>query len=187
MFDPVRRFAAGGAGAATEGRDGFSARRRVARRDACDDVGAVVGAGHGAGIGRYRDATGSLPPESTLVGTAGSRGVPWKRLVGYGITVAFVGFFVLLAMAGVRNGFLLRLFGAWFLINGVFAFGFAKLAGARWSSAGVGGAVAWMTSINPLLAPGWFTGYVELRHLTVNVADIERLNGLLSESSPSPG
>jgi pheromone shutdown protein TraB len=44
-----------------------------------------------------------------------------------------------------------------------------------------------MTSINPLLAPGWFTGYVELRHLTVNVADIERLNGLLSDESQSPG
>jgi len=63
----------------------------------------------------------------------------------------------------VENAFLFRLFGAWFLINGAFAFAFAKLAGARWTSAGVGGAVAWMTSINPMLAPGWFTGYVELR------------------------
>ena len=186
MIEEFRQFSPGGAQALIDERDAFIARRLVALRGAGHDVVAVVGAGHRAGIERYLDAPASLPPESTLVGTAGSRGVPWKRLVGYGITVAFVGFFVLLAMAGVRNGFLLRLFGAWFLINGVFAFGFAKLAGARWSSAGVGGAVAWMTSINPLLAPGWFTGYVELRHLTVNVADIERLNRLLSDESRSP-
>jgi pheromone shutdown protein TraB len=84
-------------------------------------------------------------------------------------------------MAGVRDGFLLRLFVAWFLINGIFAFALAKLAGARWDSATVGGAVAWMTSVNPLLAPGWFTGYVELRHTTVNVTDIGRLNDLLND------
>jgi len=33
-----------------------------------------------------------------------------------------------------------------------------------------------LTSINPLLAPGWFAGYMELRHRTVNVGDIETLN-----------
>jgi pheromone shutdown protein TraB len=95
--------------------------------------------------------------------------------------VVFVGFFVLLAMAGVRNGFLLRVFAAWFLINGVFAAGLAKAAGARWPSALVGGAVAWLTSVNPLLAPGWFTGYMELRHTPVNVTDIGRLNELISD------
>jgi pheromone shutdown protein TraB len=99
------------------------------------------------------------------------------------ISVSFVAFFILLAVAGVRRGFLLRLFAAWFLINGVFAAGLARLAGARWRSALVGGAVAWMTSVNPLLAPGWFTGYVELRHTPVNVGDIGRLNTLLSDET----
>jgi len=121
-----------------------------------------------------------------LVGKERGRRLPWKKAIGYAITVSFVGFFVLLALAGVENAFLFRLFGAWFLINGAFAFAFAKLAGARWTSAGVGGAVAWMTSINPVLAPGWFTGYVELRHLTVNVGDIGRLNELLSDETQSP-
>ena len=45
----------------------------------------------------------------------------------------------------------------------------------------MGGAVAWLTSVNPLLAPGWFAGYVELRYLDVNVGDISRLNDLLSD------
>jgi pheromone shutdown protein TraB len=117
----------------------------------------------------------------SLVGQSSSGRVPWGKVVGVGLSVAFVGFFVLLAMAGVRNGFLLQVFAAWFLINGVFAAGLAKLAGARWLSALVGGAVAWLTSVNPLLAPGWFTGYMELRHTPVNVTDIGRLNELLSD------
>lgn len=62
--------------------------------------------------------------------------------------LGFFGFFFLLIMAGVQNTFLLQLFLAWFLFNGIFAFTLARLAGARWTSAGVGGLVAWLTSIN---------------------------------------
>ncbi len=186
MMEEFRQFSPGGAEALIDERDAFIAHRLVALRNAGHDVVAVVGAGHRAGIERYLADPHSLPPVADLVGEERGRGLPWKKALGYGIAIAFVTFFVLLAMAGVRNEFLLRLFGAWFLINAVFAFGFAKLAGARWSSAGVGGAVAWMTSINPLLAPGWFTGYAELRHLTVNVGDIGTLNELLSDETRSP-
>ena len=186
MMEEFRRFSPGGAEALIDERDAFIAHRLVALRDAGHDVVAVVGAGHREGIERYLADPESLPPVEGLTGRESGRGLPWKKAIGYAITVGFVGFFVLLAMAGVRNGFLLRLFGAWFLINAGFAFAFAKLAGARWSSAGVGGAVAWMTSINPLLAPGWLTGYVELRHLTVNVGDIGTLNDLLSDETRSP-
>ncbi|MFC7186965.1 TraB/GumN family protein [Halorubrum yunnanense] len=187
MMEEFRQFSPGGAEALIDERDAFIAHRLVALRDAGKDVVAVVGAGHRAGIEGYLANPETLPPMEGLVGRerGGSR-LPWKKAIGYAITVGFVGFFVLLALAGVENAFLFRLFGAWFLINGVFAFGFAKLAGARWSSAGVGGAVAWMTSINPVLAPGWFTGYVELRHLTVNVGDIGTLNELLSDETLSP-
>ena len=186
MMEEFRQFSPGGAEALIDERDAFIAHRLVALRDAGHDVVAVVGAGHRAGIEGYLANPATLPPMEDLVGRESGRGLPWKKLIGYGITVAFVSFFILLALAGVENAFLFRLFGAWFLINAVFAFGFAKLAGARWTSASVGGAVAWMTSINPLLAPGWFTGYVELRSLTVNVGDIGTLNDLLSDETQSP-
>jgi pheromone shutdown protein TraB len=35
--------------------------------------------------------------------------------------------------------------------------------------------------VNPLLAPGWFAGYVELKYRAVSVADIDRLNTILSD------
>ncbi len=185
MMEEFRQFSPGGAEALIDERDAFIGHRLVALRDAGYDVVAVVGAGHRAGIEGYLADPATLPPMDSLVGEESGRGLPWKKALGYAITVGFVGFFLLLALGGAGNAFLLRLFGAWFVINGVFAFAFAKVAGARWLSAGVGGAVAWMTSINPLLAPGWFTGYVELRSLTVNVADIGALNDLLGDETRS--
>jgi len=150
-------------------------------------VVAIVGAGHQAGIESYLANPESLPLRSSLSGEQSSGLVPWGKIIAVGITLGFVAFFVLLAMAGVGNGFLLRLFAAWFLINGIFAAGFARLAGAHWPSALVGGAVAWLTSINPLLAPGWFAGYVELRYTTVSVGDIGTLNELLSDEETPIG
>jgi len=121
----------------------------------------------------------------SLVGTESGSRFSLFKLFGYLMALGFLSFFFLLFMAGVQNTFLLKVFGAWFLFNGVFAFGLAKLAGARWTSAGVGGAVAWLTSVNPLLAPGWFAGYVELKYTSVNVGDIATLNEILSdEESP---
>ncbi|WP_280536524.1 TraB/GumN family protein [Halopenitus sp. POP-27] len=185
MMEEFRQFSPGGAEALIDERDAYIAHRLVVLRDRGFDVVAVVGAGHRQGIESYLANPATLPPAETLVGTehTSARRIPWGTILGYGITIAFVAFFVLLAMAGVSNGFLLRVFAAWFAINAVFAFAFAKLAGARWTSAGVGGAVAWMTSINPMLAPGWFVGWVELRTLSVNVSDIATLNELLSDET----
>ncbi|MFB6255669.1 MAG: TraB/GumN family protein [Haloplanus sp.] len=181
MMEEFRQFSPGGARALIDERDAYIAHELVALRRAGHDVLAVVGAGHREGIEAYLDAPERLPPQESLLGTDSGGGLPWLKAAGVLVSLGFVAFFVLLAMAGVRDGFLLRLFAAWFVVNGVFAAGLAKLAGARWSATAVGGLVAWMTSVNPLLAPGWFTGYVELRHTPVNVADIGRLNDLLSD------
>ncbi len=187
MMEEFRQFSPGGAEALIDERDAYIAHQLVGLRKAGYNVLAVVGAGHRQGIEGYLANPETLPPMDSLVGEEKGSRLPWGKIIGIVLSVAFITFFVLLAMAGVQDGFLLRLFGAWFLINAVFAAGFAKLAGARWSSAGVGGAVAWMTSINPALAPGWFAGYAELRHLSVNIGDISKLNGLLSDETKPLG
>jgi len=183
MIEEFRRFSPGGAEALIDERDAYIAQRLVALRDAGYDVVAVVGAGHRAGIERYLENPDELPSPDSLVGDVSkSRIMPiLYKAIGYSFTLGFLAFFVLLAMAGVRQQWLLTLFVAWFLINGIIAAGLAKFAGAHWTSAGVGGAVAWLTSVNPLLAPGWFAGYVELRYTKVNVSDIGRLNEMLSD------
>ncbi|MFD1567963.1 TraB/GumN family protein [Halolamina litorea] len=186
MMEEFRQFSPGGAEALIDERDAFIAHNLVALREQGKDVVAVVGAGHREGIEGYLERPGTLPPKETLTGEEESL-LPWGKIIAVGITGAFVAFFVLLAMAGVENRFLLELFAAWFVVNGVFAAGLARLAGARWPSALVGGSVAWLTSVNPLLAPGWFAGYVELRYTTVNVGDIETLNRLLDDQETPIG
>ena len=181
MMEEFRRFSPGGAEALIDERDAFIAHRLVGLREAGYDVLAVVGAGHREGIEHYLAHPTELPPMESLVGQETGGRFSIYKVVGWGITVAFVGFFVLLAMAGVQNTFLLQVFVAWFLVNGVIAAGLARVAGAHWPSSLVGGGVAWMTSVNPLLAPGWFAGYVELRYLSVNVGDIGKLNEILAD------
>ncbi len=183
MMEEFRHFSPGAAGALIDERDAFIAHRLVALRAAGYDVVAVVGAGHRAGIQTYLEDPDSLPPVETLVGEVG-RSRAWSlvyRALGYAFTLGFLAFFILLAIAGVRGQFLLELFVAWFLVNGIAAFLLARLAGAHLTSASVGGAVAWLTSVNPLLAPGWFAGYVELRYIDVNVSDIGTLNEILED------
>ena len=180
MMEEFRQFSPGGAAALIDERDAFIAHKLVALRQSGADVVAVVGAGHREGIERYLDNPGELPPMASLTGTDGG-GIPWAKVVGTGISLVVIGFFVLLALSSAGDDTLLRLFGAWFLVNGLFAATLAKAAGARWLSSLVGGAVAWMTSINPFLAPGWFTGYIELQYNPVNVSDISTLNEILAD------
>jgi pheromone shutdown protein TraB len=185
MMEEFRRFSPGGAEALIDERDAFIAHRLHVLRDAGYHVVAIVGAGHRKGIVEYLDHPDRLPPMESLTGQASSSRFSVYKLFGYLMTLGFAAFFLLLILGGASNAFMLKVFGAWFLFNGVFAFGLARLAGAHLSSCAVGGAVAWLTSLNPLLAPGWFAGYVELRYESVNVADIGRLNEILSdEESP---
>jgi pheromone shutdown protein TraB len=187
MMEEFRHFSPGAAEALIDERDAFIAHRLVALRAAGYNVVAVVGAGHREGIQRYLDDPETLPPVETLVGSVGGSRV-WSvvyRALGYAFTLGFLAFFLLLAIAGVRGQFLLELFAVWFLVNAIVSFTLARLAGAHLTSASVGGAVAWLTSVNPLLAPGWFAGYVELRYIDVNVSDIGRLNEILEDQEAS--
>jgi len=181
MMEEFRQFSPRGAEALIDERDAFIAHRLLALRGAGYRVVAVVGAGHREGIERYLAHPEELPPMADLVGSASGRRFSLYKLFGYVVTLGFLAFFVLLALGGASQRWLVELFVAWFLVNAVLAGGMAKLAGARWASAAVGGSIAWLTSVNPLLAPGWFAGYVELRYRTVSVGDIKTLNEILDD------
>ncbi|WP_435332776.1 TraB/GumN family protein [Haloarchaeobius sp. TZWWS8] len=185
MMEEFRQFSPGGAQALIDERDAYIAHKLLALREQGYSVLAVVGAGHRAGIENYLANPDQLPALESIEGTDQEKRFSVFKLFAYALALGYVAFFGLLVMAGVGNVFLLKLFVAWFLFNGVIAFALAKLVGARWTSAAVGGGIAWLTSLNPLLAPGWFAGYMELRHDPVNVGDIARLNEILAdEESP---
>ncbi|MFB6224132.1 MAG: TraB/GumN family protein [Haloarcula sp.] len=185
MMEEFRQFSPGGAEALIDERDAFIAHRLVALREAGYHVVAVVGAGHREGIERYLDEPETLPSMESLTGTESGRRVSLYKLVGYGFGLVFLVFFGLLILGGASQAVLLELFVALVAVNAVLAGGLAKVAGAHWSSAIAAGAFGWLTSLFPLLAAGWFAGYVELRHISVNISDIATLNEILSdEESP---
>lgn len=181
MLEEFRQFSPGGAEALIDERDAFIAHQLVGLRDAGHRVVAVVGAGHQEGIEHYLDYPGELPPQQELVGRETSGRFSPYKIIGYLITAGFLLFFFLLAMASAQNQFLLKLLGAWILLTGICTALVARLGGAHWTSAGAGGAVAWLTPLHPLLASGFFSGYVELRYIDVNVSDISTLNNILDD------
>ena len=176
MITEFRKFSPRGAQALIDERDAYIAHQLLKIATVETNIVAVVGAGHVSGIEKYLSHPEKLPPLDSLTQLSHKTHFPIFKLIGYLIALAFISFFILLVMAGVQNTFLLRLFFSWVLFNAIFAFTFAKLAGAHWTSATVGGLVAWATSLNPLLAPGWFAGYVELKHLSISTSDLEKLN-----------
>ena len=181
MMEEFRQFSPGGAEALIDERDAFIAHRLVALRQEGYHVVAVIGAGHREGIERYLDHPEELPPLSSLVGTESGGRFSLYKLVGYAIGLVFLVFFALLVLGGASQAVLLELFLALVVVNAVCAGGLAKLAGAHWSSAAAAGIFGWLTSLFPLLAAGWFAGYVELRHISVNVGDIATLNEILGD------
>ena len=183
MMEEFRQFSPGGAEALIDERDAFIAHRLVGLREAGYSVVAVVGAGHREGIERYLEHPEELPPMESLVGTDGGRRVSLYQVVGYAVGLAFLVFFGLLILGGASQAVLLELFLALVAVNAVLAGGLAKVAGAHWSSAAAAGAFGWLTSLFPLLAAGWFAGYVELRYMSVNVGDIARLNEILGDEA----
>ncbi|MDY0267391.1 MAG: TraB family protein [Methanimicrococcus sp.] len=125
----------------------------------------VIGAGHRQGIMNYLNEPSKIPNLSDL------EVIPKKRFslmkaVSYGIIAL-----VLLAFAYIIYSIitypemtfdtLLLAFGSWFLINGVLSAAGALLAGGKFQSATLAFLLSWFTSINPLLAAGWFAGLSE--------------------------
>jgi len=187
MMEEFRQFSPGGAAALIDERDAFIAHRLLELRDGGYHVVAIVGAGHREGIERYLERPDELPPMSTLVGTESGGRFSLYELVGYTIGLAFLVFFGLLVLGGASQTILLELFVALVVVNAVCAGGLAKLAGAHWTSAATAGLFGWLTSLFPLLAAGWFAGYVELRYISVNVGDIATLNEILGDEEAPIG
>jgi len=199
MMEEFRRFSPGGAEALIDERDAYIAHRLVALREAGYHVVAVVGAGHREGIEGYLERPATLPPMSELTGRATGRRFSVYKLFGYLFTLGFLVFFLLLAVAtytgveGTSSGLLFRLFAAWFLVNGIIAFVLAKLAGAHWQSAGVGGG----TRLCAVAA--WRFAHARTRSrsapvsLAVRASPLSsstsryRIGSITSGGSPSPG
>lgn len=137
-----------------------------------DHVIAVVGAGHRPGIEKYLDNPESLPPLSELEKISDKKGIPWSKIILALIPILFVVIFFLAFFNGINITWNIYEF---IIISMIMGFAGSILSGSKIQSAIVGGVVAPLTIIHPLLAAGWFSGLTEAKYRKVRQSDIHNL------------
>lgn len=168
-LEEFRRFSPHGAQALIDERDAFIAHRLLALSRRNERILGVVGAGHVQGVLRYLQAPETLPPMESLTGEPKTR--PWARILGFGIAILFIILLILIGFSGVGLPVLGLALLYWVLINGVPSALCALLAGGHPLSALTAFGVSWLTSLNPLMAAGWFAAITEARIRKPSTAD----------------
>ena len=137
-----------------------------------DHVIAVVGAGHKPGIEKYLDDPETLPNLRDLEVIDEKKGIPWLKILLAMIPILFVVIFFLAYFSGINIAWNLYDF---IIISMIMGFIGSILSGSKLISAIVGGLVAPLTIIHPLLAAGWFSGLCEAKFRKVRQSDIKNL------------
>jgi pheromone shutdown-related protein TraB len=140
-------------------------------------VVAVIGAGHKPGVTNYLKNPKTIPPLSSLME------IPKKRfgigkILGFGFVGIVLAFFLLLFLSNVSLKVILIAFACWFIITGVLSAVGTLLAGGHPYSIVTAFSVAWLTTLHPLIAAGWFAGLVEAKQRNPTTADIKALAGV---------
>ena len=137
-----------------------------------DHVIAVVGAGHKPGIEQYLDSPETLPDLRELEEIEVKKGIPWLKIFLAMIPILFVVIFFLAYFNGINITWNIYDF---IVISMIMGFIGSILSGSKIQSAIVGGVVAPLTIIHPLLAAGWFSGLTEAKFRKVRQSDIKNL------------
>lgn len=142
-----------------------------------DHVIAVVGAGHKPGIENYLDNPETLPNLRDLEIINDKKGIPWAKILLGLIPLLFVVIFFLAYFSGINiTGNIFE----FIIISMIMGFIGSILSGSKLISAIVGGIVAPLTIIHPLLAAGWFSGLCEAKFRKVRQSDIKNLTKIES-------
>lgn len=137
-----------------------------------DTVVAVVGAAHTVGIKKLIETQSSNEriAEINTLPPAGKLG----KVIAWAIPVFIIGMFVttLIKAPDVLPSQLIK----WVLHNGTLSALGTLLAGGHILSALTAFIVAPITSLDPIMAAGWFSGYVQAKISKPTVADVERVS-----------
>ena len=194
LMEELREFSPGAATALLDERDAYIAgslrelEHHAISKEGGRKIVAVVGAGHVAGIKKLLEHPESIPPKDELCSVPKKRrfGISIKNLLGVGLGAALL--IILLAIFfsdTISLQDLLRVLPYWIVINGVLSATGVVIARGHPLSALTAFSVAWLTSLNPFLAAGWFAGWTEahFREPTVEDAksmlDVESLRELM--------
>ncbi|MDR2856210.1 MAG: TraB/GumN family protein [Methanomicrobiales archaeon] len=160
-MEEFHKFSPRGAQALIYERDAYMAHHIIQLAERHEKIIAVVGAGHKKGIETYLADPKTLPPLSDL--TEMKKGAPWGKVLGGVVIALFALLLLAIAFSGVGLDVLLWALVWWVIVNGTLTFVFTLLAGGHVLSGLVGGLVSPVSSLNPLIAAGWFAALMEAK------------------------
>ncbi|SES97838.1 pheromone shutdown-related protein TraB [Methanococcoides vulcani] len=175
LTDELRAASPNAAAVLIDERDAYIAGNLVkVARGGNKKIVAVLGAGHKTGVEKYLKDPKSIPPMSSLTELPQKR-FNFMKIIGIGIVALAIATFLLLIMSGTPIELLLLAFGWWFIINGILSSIGAALAKGHPYSIITAFLVAWLTSLNPMMAAGWFAGLMEARQRNPTTADLKEV------------
>ena len=155
-------------------RDAYIARNLI-RLARTGRVLAVVGAGHREGIARYLDHPERIPPMEEMASPARRRRISAPKVFGALLMLLVLVTIGAVLIAGIDSARILAALKIWFLVNGALSALGVILARGHPLSALTAFMIAWLTSLNPLMAAGWFAGIVEAWKRKPTMADMKKL------------
>jgi pheromone shutdown-related protein TraB len=152
-------------------RDAYMAAKLLELEKRYGNVVAVVGAGHKPGIEHYLANPQEIPEISKLVHVP-KRRLTITNILKFGLPALVLGIFALALYRGVPIQGSITL---WLLNHMVPTFIAVLLARGSIVSAVAGAVASPLTSLNPLIAAGWFAGLVEAKVRRVTVGDVSEM------------
>lgn len=173
MISEFRKISPAAASVLVDERDAYLARNLhlLSRQGR---VLAVVGAGHKEGIARHLAHPEDIPALEGL-NERPSKKVTFAKVFGVGVSLLILATIGLVIVKAQSSQNIVLAFGIWFIVTGGLSALGVVLARGHPLSALTALMVAWMTTINPFVAAGWFAGMVEAWKLKPTVADLKRL------------
>jgi len=173
MISEFRKISPGAANVLVDERDAFLA-RNLFLLSKQGRVLAVVGAGHREGIVRHLEHPENIPALEGLNEKPGKR-ITFAKIFGVVVSLLILATIGLVLVKAQSSQSILLAFAIWFAVTGGLAALGVVLARGHPLSALTALMVAWMTTLNPFVAAGWFAGMVEAWKLKPTVSDLKRL------------
>src|SRR5665648_357967 len=178
MIEELKKYAPTAAEVLVNERDAYLA-HGIRRAGEQGRVVAVVGAGHRKGIKHYLEHPETLPDMAQLIEIPKKSRISVMNVIGVGfVAIAIAVFALVIAMllqGGISFGTFILIFGYWVVINGVLSALGVIIARGHIYSAITAFCVAWLTSLNPLMAAGWFAGLMEAKMNPPSTQDLKTL------------
>ncbi len=173
LISELKQFSPTTASVLIEERDAFIAKNLLRIKEK-GRVVAIVGAGHRSGITEYLKHPETLPEIGELLEIPKKR-FNFGKIIGFGMILLVLAVFALILMTAPLD-VLFVAFGYWFLINGILSGLGALIARGHLYSVLTAFSVAWLTSLNPMIAAGWFAGAVEAKMRKPTPEDLQTIS-----------